>query len=186
MGRGASAGVFMVMDENARLAAGPLGPELLGRLFDQHAAGLVLYARQWCDDPEDAVQEAWIRLAAEPDAPPDAVAWLYRVVRHRAINVSRSARRRRHYETQATAADAFTASPGDALDTKAAAAALAGLDETQREVVVAHVWGGLTFQQIGHLTGTSDSTAQRRYVSALTALREKLGTPCLKNDSTTT
>ena len=33
-----------------------MGPELLGRLFDDHAAALVLYARQWCATPEDVVQ----------------------------------------------------------------------------------------------------------------------------------
>ena len=37
--------------------------DLLGRLLDQHAAALTLYARQWCDTPEDVVQEAFLKLA---------------------------------------------------------------------------------------------------------------------------
>ena len=35
-----------------------MGPELLAQLVSQHATALVLYAGQWCDAPEDVVQEA--------------------------------------------------------------------------------------------------------------------------------
>ena len=59
-----------------------MGPDALGRLLDAHAAGLTLYARQWCVAPEDAVQEAFLKLAARRDSPPDAVAWLYAVTRN--------------------------------------------------------------------------------------------------------
>jgi len=48
-------------------------------------------------------------------------------------------------------------------------------------VVVAHLWGGLTFEEVGRLMGCSDSAAQRRYLAALSALRERLTKPCLKN-----
>ena len=37
----------------------------LGRLVDRHASALELYARQWCEAPEDVVQEAF-RGAVEP------------------------------------------------------------------------------------------------------------------------
>jgi hypothetical protein len=30
---------------------GAVGPDLLGRLLDRHAAALALYARQWCRTP---------------------------------------------------------------------------------------------------------------------------------------
>jgi RNA polymerase sigma-70 factor (ECF subfamily) len=72
----------------------------------------------------------------------------------------------------------FATSPGDALDARSAAAALESLPRKQREVLVAHVWGGLTFQEIGRVIGTSDSTAHRRYEAALRALRERLGVRC--------
>jgi RNA polymerase sigma factor (sigma-70 family) len=171
------------MDENEPSATGPVGPGLLGRVFDQHAAALEFYARQWCDSPEDVVQEALLLLAAEPRAPRDVAAWLYHVVRARAINASRSAKRRKCHENAAAQLETgwIAPSPGDAIDAHAAAEALAGLPEGEREVVVAHVWGGLTFQQIAELMDTSDSTAHRRYASALAALRQKLRIPCPKN-----
>lgn len=39
-----------------------VGPELLTQLLDEHGGALVLYAQQWCDTPEDVVQEALLRL----------------------------------------------------------------------------------------------------------------------------
>lgn len=73
-------------------------PELLTRLLDEHGAALVLYAQQWCDTPEDVVQEAFLRLMREREPPGNVVGWLYRVVRNGAISASRAAGRRRRRE----------------------------------------------------------------------------------------
>ena len=67
---------------------GRIGPNLLASLFDAHAAALALYARQWCDGPEDIVQEAFVKLARQRPPPDRAVPWLYRVVRNGAIEAS--------------------------------------------------------------------------------------------------
>jgi RNA polymerase sigma-70 factor (ECF subfamily) len=48
---------------------GRVGPEILGRLCDEHDAALVLYARQWCKAAEDVVQQAFLDLAGERTAP---------------------------------------------------------------------------------------------------------------------
>ncbi len=45
-------------------------------------------------------------------------------------------------------------------------------------MIVAHLWGGLTFEQIAELAGCSPSTAHRRYVAGLANLRERLHVPC--------
>ena len=58
------------------------------------------------------------------------------------------------------------------LDAESAADALVGLPEELREPIVAHLWGGLTFRQIGELTDTSESTAHRRYQDALRRVRQ--------------
>jgi RNA polymerase sigma-70 factor (ECF subfamily) len=157
-----------------------MGPDLLGRLLDEHSAALVLYARQWCDAPEDVVQEAFVKLAAQRPAPLRVVPWLYRVVRNGAISAGRASRRRRRYEAEAAARAAGWFVPSDAarLDGATATAALEALPADQRETVVAHLWGGLTFEQISELTGVSSSTAHRRYLAALDALRTKLRIPC--------
>jgi RNA polymerase sigma-70 factor (ECF subfamily) len=153
-----------------------VGPELLERLLDAHAAALVLYARQWCRTPEDVVQEAFLKLVAVRQAPDNPVPWLYRVVRNGALSAARAARRRRHHEAIAAArAPAWLVSPEvPGLDVEATTAALQGLPPEQREVIVAHLWGGLSFGQIAEVAGCSASTAHRWYVAGLLALRERL------------
>jgi RNA polymerase sigma-70 factor (ECF subfamily) len=158
-----------------------MGPDELGRLLDRHAPALVLYARQWCAAPEDVVQEAFLKFVGQKEPPRDAVAWLYRVVRNAALTAARSERRRRHHESVAgERAPWFTPDPLGALDSATATAALQGLPEEEREVIVAHLWGGLTFEQIAEVAGCSSSTAHRRYVAGLTALRQRLNAPCHK------
>jgi RNA polymerase sigma-70 factor (ECF subfamily) len=159
-----------------------MGPELLGRLVDEHAAALVLYARQWCSAPEDVVQEAFLKLVVQKPPPKQPVAWLYKVVRHAALSAARFARRRQRHESEAAARlpSWFVPTEGAGLDAEAATAALQSLSAEQREVIVAHLWGGLTFEQIAEITGTSSSTAHRWYLAGLSALRERLGVPCPK------
>src|SRR3954464_15710175 len=80
-----------------------MAPSLLGELLDRHAAALELYARQWCDTPEDVVQEAFLKLAGLRELPQSPSAWLFRVVRNGAIDAGQAARRRKRYETAASA-----------------------------------------------------------------------------------
>jgi len=157
-----------------------MGPEVLGRLIDDHAAALVLYARQWCAWPEDIVQEAFIKLSRESRSPANAASWLYRVVRNGALSAARSARRRQHHETAAAERQAPWFAPDESgrLDAGEAAAALEKLPPEQREVIVAHLWGGLTFEQIAELMSCSSSSAHRWYGAGLAALRERLNVPC--------
>lgn len=157
-----------------------MSPELLGHLLDHHAPALVLYARQWCRAPEDIVQEAFLKLIRQRPPPEKPVPWLYRVVRNEAVSAARAAQRRRRHETAAAAQRPawFVPSRGNGLDAEAAAEALQSLPPEQREAIVAHLWGGLTFDQIGELTGTSSSTAHRWYLAGLSTLRARFHEPC--------
>ena len=164
--------------------------DLLGQLVDRHAAALELFARQWCDAPEDVVQEAFVKLASQRTTPENPPAWLFRVVRNGALNAAQAARRRRRYEADAAAESTgwFQADPSltqpDALDTETAAAELRALPLEQREVIIAHLWGGLTFQEIAQVSGCSASTAHRLYSSGLSMMRERLGVTCRKDRPT--
>jgi RNA polymerase sigma factor (sigma-70 family) len=158
----------------------------LGRLVDRHAAALELFARQWCDTPEDVVQEAFVKLAAQRTPPENPAAWLFRVVRNAALNAAQAARRRRRYETAAAESRAWfqakrTVTSSDALDPETAAAELRTLPLEQREVIVAHLWGGLSFEEIAVVSGCSASTAHRLYSAGLSMMRERLGVTCRKN-----
>lgn len=166
--------------------------EQLGRLIDRLAGALELYARQWCDAPEDVVQEAFVKLAAQRRPPRTPKAWLFRAVRNGAINAGIASQRRRRHEAGAAAKTPRWFEPdrtgwGDSpVDPAAAEEALATLTPAQREVIVAHLWGDLSFEQIAALVGASPSSAHRLYHAGLTALRTRLGFQRCRTDQNQT
>jgi RNA polymerase sigma-70 factor (ECF subfamily) len=151
-----------------------IAPEELGRLYREHAPALRLYARQWPHGDEDLVQDAFVKLAQQSPAPGQALPWLYRVVRNGALAANRGEARRRRREGQSSTAEAWFAAAEDCIDGREATRRLAELPLEQREVVVARIWGGLTFEEVARLAGCSLPTAHRRYQAGLAALRERL------------
>jgi RNA polymerase sigma-70 factor (ECF subfamily) len=149
-------------------------PTVLGRLYRQHAPALRLYARQWGGTAEDLVQEAFVRLAHQTPPPEKILPWLYRVVRNAALMAQRTAARRRQREQRASRPEAWFATAEDHLDGVEATRLLAELPLESREVIVARLWGGLTFEDIARLVGSSLPTAHRRYQTGLAQLRERL------------
>src|SRR3954470_13356747 len=116
-----------------------MSPSDFATLVDAHAAGLVLYARQWSGTPEDVVQEAFLKLVRQKRPPEDVVAWLYRVVRNGALDAAKGARRRRRRESVAARPDRWFIEPEvDGLDARIAVAALERLVPEHREAIVAH------------------------------------------------
>jgi len=148
------------------------------RLVEGHSGRLVLFARQWTSAPEDAVQEAFLRLARLSVDPDDPVAWLYRATRNAAIDAGKGERRRGRREAATARRDWFVQPEVNGLDAEAAVAALERLPPEQREVIVARLWGGLGLEQIAAVMGCSASTAHRRHEAGIEALRRLLGEPC--------
>ena len=156
--------------------AKPLDAKTLGRILDEHSRPLRLYASQWSRTPEDCVQEAFVALASQIPPPENEVAWLYRVVRNRAINELRANQRRaerekiaaRHFMTESQNQIELEESQAQLMKT------LDGLKPEDRELIVLRIWSGLTWAEIGELTGASSSSAQRNYVSALKLLKKRL------------
>lgn len=152
-----------------------LTEEQFAEVVREFSGPLVLYARQLCSHPEDIVQEALLSLRNEQIAPTNVRAWLFRVVRHRALNNMRSEERRRKYEAKFGREREAWFELGDSpLQIREAVAALEDLPAEERETIIARLWGGLTLAEIAKLTNTSLATAQRRYVRGLEKLREVL------------
>ena len=153
----------------------------LSSLWQKHAAALLLLARSRCDAPEDCVQQAFIRLATQQPEPDCPMAWLVTVVRNEALSLSREQSRRRRREVQAAhdrqswfvpSEESFSDTPStDELQD-----ALQLLDEETREILIAHVWTGMTFRQIAESFDISRATAHRRYESGLQELRRVMHT----------
>ncbi len=158
----------------------------LAKLLDQYGPTLELFARQRCRSAADVVQEALLKLVKERKPPTNVVGWLFQVVRNGAISAARSEERRQRHERAAAerVESWFEPSPEARLDADLASQQLARLELNQREVIVAHLWGGLSFDEIAALTGLSRSSAHRHYQDGLRILRTELGVPCQPTDQT--
>ena len=160
----------------------PVGANLLAELLDRHGAALELYASQWTRWPEDAVQEAFVELARQTELPKNLAAWLYQVVKYRALNDRRASQRRQLHEQEAARRmveqEPQAIGAEDRLSLPEALEALEGRD---REIVVLRIWSGLTWQEIAEVSEISSSNAQRRYAAALEQLRKFLEPSCLPN-----
>jgi RNA polymerase sigma factor (sigma-70 family) len=161
-----------------------MSPHEFARLLDTYGPPLVIYARQWCVTPEDVVQDAFLKLIRIQPSPREPVPWLYRVVRNGAIDAAKTSRRRRRRETGAARPESWFVEPSiDGLDAESAIQALQKLPLEQREIIVAHLWGGLSFEQIAHVAGCSASSAFRRFSAGIEMLRAELGGLCESRSS---
>ena len=186
MGSWLSHGVVFIQPVNGvRHLTKPIQPAEIAELFDQSAAKLEFYASQWTTSPEDCVQEAIVELAALPVRPENPVAWLFRVVRNRALNFSRSQRRRTAREKDAAQTDTCRLDPANQVQRDderiQLEAVLKGLATEEQELVVLRIWSGMGWRDIAEVTGIPSSTAQRRYVAALEKMKHRLETKCPTN-----
>lgn len=149
--------------------------------IDREAARLLLFARQQTRseaDAEDVLQEsmveAWQR-AGGLEPPP--LPLVFATIRRRAIDLARSADRRRLRE-DASAAQApawFDAGYDERARREELEAAMKDLPQIHREVLALKVWGGLTFAEIAGVLDIPANTAASRYRLGLEALRKRIG-----------
>lgn len=156
----------------------------LQELIELHGRALKLYARQWCQSPEDVVQEALIDLLRQQPVPDNLVGWLYVAVRRRAINVARGETRRATRQQHAAEQQPKWFEPIDnALDEAIECEQLlANLPILEREILVAKLWGEQTFAEIATLVNQPLSTVHRKYHQALQTMRTQLNRKTLETN----
>lgn len=143
---------------------------------------LLLFARQWVPshaDAEDVVQTAFVKFwNRHPAAPPADYPLLYAAVRSTALDHLRQTQRRgRREQAAAPGVDEpwFDGTSADAQEmAETIEAALRRLPPEQREVLILHVWSGLTFAETAAILKTSPNTVASRHRYALEALRKFL------------
>ena len=128
------------------------------------------------------MHDGFVRFWKQRDRVEDPTAYLYKAVRHAALDRARSDSRRAKREMQrAHARPPAEPSPWQHAARDEAEAqlrsALGTLEPGQRELVVMKIWGGLTFDQIASAADTPRSTAAARYASALKALQKAIAHP---------
>src|SRR5215475_3727824 len=141
-------------------------------LYERHARALVTYACSLLADfasAEDVVHQVFQRLLRgdiELHKPP--LPYLYTAVRNATIDILRTRPR-----NVAIAGDWFKNTTVSHEDVILLQSALRELPEEQREVVVMHVWGQLTFEEIAAALDIPPKTAASRYRYGLAKLREQ-------------
>jgi RNA polymerase sigma-70 factor (ECF subfamily) len=157
----------------------PRGSDLWSDWLDEHGAALLLFARQWVPsraDAEDVVQDAFVRFWRSRERVEEPVGYLFAAVKHCALDRRRAQARQSRREESIAGPECESSFDLPEQDERGAVidAALQDLPESQREVLVLKIWGGLSFPQIADALQTSANTAASRYRYALAKLREQL------------
>lgn len=144
------------------------------------------------DEAHDVAQEVFSRMVADRPNLQHAAAvrgWLRTVTARVVVDRWRADHARIQRESQsASAALRVRPPPHPTLDDAAAAAesrqriraALAGLTDQQRRVVMAKCFDGLTFAEIAQETGLALGTVKTHYLRALESLRDTLRSESLE------
>jgi len=152
-------------------------------LYRQHGSQLVLFASALTGErsrAQDVVHQVFLKLLERGSLghATDAKAYLFASVRNAVLNDAKARAR----DVPLDPESAWFDPPGrDYAAERNLRRAIGALSEDQREVVVLHVWGELTFFQIAHVLGLSPNTAASRYRYALARLRDEMSAreePC--------
>jgi RNA polymerase sigma factor (sigma-70 family) len=174
-------------DDAVVIARSRREPELFAQVFRRHADGISRYVTRRLGPQlaEDIVAETFLtafRLRARYDSSrTDARPWLYGI----AANLIR-----RHHRDEVrwlralerTGIDPVVSSAAELAEARmtadsanrAVAAAIAGLDPRQREVVLLVTWAELTYDQVAEALGIPEGTVRSRMNRARSCLRAEL------------
>lgn len=145
-------------------------------LYRQHGAALLLFASALSGDrgrAQDALHQVFLK-AIENGSLSQATnkkAYLFAGVRNAVLNDAKLQKRNMPLDIDWAW---FSPPDRDYPAEQNLRRALGDLPEDQREVIVLHVWGELTFSEIGVLLGVSLNTAASRYRYALAKLRDAM------------
>jgi RNA polymerase sigma-70 factor (ECF subfamily) len=156
------------------------GPEALQEIWDLCARdlyGLALWRTGSPVDAQDVVQDVFVHLARSPTRLGQALrprAYLLAMAHRAATDLLRRRRRRPGSDAPCE----WIVPPGDparAADAERAARLLGRLSPKQRAAVYLRIFAGLSFAEVGRVTGVPTFTAASRYRLALRRLRLWMG-----------
>lgn len=157
------------------MASRGMSHEDVQRLYEEHGRVLLAYACSFvrsAAEGEDIVHHVFTRLLhGDIVVTGLPLAYLCRAIRNTALNQRRSWQREAALDEEGRWLEA---PPGMEESALAIERGMRALPEDQREVVVLHVWGGLTFAEIAEMLSISANTAASRYRYALGKLRNVL------------
>ena len=151
----------------------------IDRLYRHHGPALVLFAASIAGSrsiAQDAVHKVFVKLLEKrvKNRVTDAKAYLFASVRNTVLNELRRNERIQDLDPD----DRWFDPPEhDYAAERQLQIALRALPVDQRQIVVMHIWGDLTFGEISEIVGISSNTVTSRYRYALNKLREHFSIP---------
>jgi RNA polymerase sigma-70 factor (sigma-E family) len=174
----------MTATSGAEQVSVPYSDEAYAELFDGHFWELVRLARLLgADDPEDLVQDAFVRLhrkrrtLRDPDA---ALAYLRKTVRNLTYNRLRHLRMAREHHADLAEPPPARSPEGVAAHQESVTEMLAALRELprrQRETLVLRYWLDLSERETAEVLGVAPGTVKAHAARAIATLTEKLEDP---------
>lgn len=145
-------------------------------LYRQHGSALLLFALTITGErgrAQDAVHHVFLNLIEKGSLSRavDKKAYLFACVRNAALNEGKLRERMAPIDCDSAW---FHPPDRDYVGEENLRRALGNLPDDQREVIVLHIWGELTFSQISELLGVSSNTVASRYRYALSKLRDSM------------
>jgi RNA polymerase sigma-70 factor, ECF subfamily len=145
-------------------------------LYQQHGPALLLYARSLLgrrDVADDVLQQVFMKLLEQNSIPEETRPYLFRAIRNVALNWIRSESK----QVDLAEIDPWFEAPHRDHATRVSLTVeLMRVPEDQRQVLVLHIWGGLSFEEIGNVLDVSANTVASRYRYALQKLRVAMRT----------
>lgn len=156
------------------------GELILEQLYDQYAHALFRYAVSLlssAEDAEDAVQEVFVKIAREHrriGRIREIKPYLFTATRNAAYTLLRNRKRGERLQEELCSDYLTRPAAEDELQSDAICKGFATLPIEQREVLVLHIYDGLTFKEIAKTIGSSISTVTSRYRYGIDKLRKAL------------
>jgi len=146
----------------------------LEQLFKTNSHRLYLVAMavtRHQDMAEDAVHEALMAMAESKAAPDNPEAYMYQVVRNKALRAIKD--RKRYVRAQPeTFLTSTSDSHADRFFAVQVSQKLNSLTAEQRETIILHIYGELTFREIAEICGSSPNTVASWYRRGIAALQK--------------
>jgi RNA polymerase sigma factor (sigma-70 family) len=145
-------------------------------LYRQHGPALLLFAQAVTGErnrAQDAVHQVFLKVIEKGSLSRamDKKAYLFACVRNAALNEGKLQNRNTPLDPDSAW---FSPPDRDYAAEQNLRRALGALPNDQRQVIVLHIWGELTFSQISDLLDLSSNTVASRYRYALAKLRDSM------------
>jgi RNA polymerase sigma factor (sigma-70 family) len=145
-------------------------------LYRQYGPALLLFAQTVTGErgrAQDAVHQVFLKVIEKGSLNQvgDKKAYLFACVRNAALNEGKLRNRNAPLDPDAAW---FGPPDRDYAGEQNLRRALQALPDDQRQVMVLHVWGDMTFSQISNLLNLSSNTVASRYRYALAKLRDSM------------